>query len=753
MARAENTEVIDKFEQFYRDYYRNEIGELAQKYPNEQRSLYVDWDDLYRFDPDLAEDFVAQPEQMRGYAEEALRLYDLPVDVKLGQAHVRVRNLQETTGIREIRARHRGQLVEVTGIIRKATDVRPKVTEAAFECQRCGTLTRIPQTSGEFHEPHECQGCERQGPFEINFDQSEFLDAQKIRVQESPEGLRGGETPQSIDVHIEDDITGEVTAGDHVRVSGILHLDQQGNNQEKSPIFDVYMDGISVEIEDEQFEDMEITNEDKKRIIELSSQSDIYERMIGSMAPSIYGYEEEKLAIIMQLFSGVTKHLPDGSRIRGDLHMLLIGDPGTGKCVDRDTKVTLSSGIERPIGEVVESNLDDPISIDDGVYQDVNIGVLSPGENGTIAERRASRVWKREAPDRMYRIRTESGRELEVTPSHPLFVSADGGLRALEAERLEEGRFVAIPRVIPTTGDDTLNVSFRRSEANNAARLDTPEELTPELGRLLGYVVAEGYVAHRDDNTGLLRITNTDREILDDVASTLEQLGVNYSERGPRPRKDAREIVCSSGELVRFLAAVEPALLEESRDQRVPESILRSTPSVKRGFLRAFVDSERHLVDLLATAARAAAVVMNPSSSTGVFCSRASRIVPVIAASSYPPTARRTANPSDESEQCRSRTVSTTSILCSSCSPLTPLPGPTNSLIGQSRRAPITADETVVLPIPISPRATSCIPSSTARRSASRPTSIASSSSAMVRPANARCGHSLLSHRSSTTAI
>ena len=79
MARAEDTEVIDKFEQFYRDYYRNEIGELAQKYPNEQRSLYVDWDDLYRFDPDLADDLIAQPDQMRDYAEEALRLYDLPV--------------------------------------------------------------------------------------------------------------------------------------------------------------------------------------------------------------------------------------------------------------------------------------------------------------------------------------------------------------------------------------------------------------------------------------------------------------------------------------------------------------------------------------------------------------------------------------------------------------------------------------------------------------------------------------------------
>ncbi|GAA0222321.1 minichromosome maintenance protein MCM [Haladaptatus pallidirubidus] len=331
MARAENTELVDRFEQFYRRYYSDQVGELAQQYPNEKRSLYIDWNDLYRYDADIADDYLAQPQQLQEYAEEALRLYDLPVDVSLGQAHVRLQDLPDHTDIRAIRARHVNTMVSVQGIVRKATGVRPKIQEAAFECQRCGTLTLIPQSGGDFQEPHECQGCERQGPFQINFDQSEFIDSQKLRVQESPEGLRGGETPQSIDIHIEDDITGNVSPGDHVTVTGILHLEQQGSGQEKSAVFDVYMDGVSVVIEDEEFEDMDITDEDKEEIIELSNESDIYEQMVDSIAPAIYGYEEEKLAMILQLFSGVTKHLPDGSRIRGDLHMLLIGDPGTGK--------------------------------------------------------------------------------------------------------------------------------------------------------------------------------------------------------------------------------------------------------------------------------------------------------------------------------------------------------------------------------------------------------------------------------------
>ncbi|EMA54921.1 LAGLIDADG family homing endonuclease [Halococcus salifodinae] len=595
MARAENTELIDDFEEFYRNYYRNEIGELARQYPNEQRSLFIDWDDLYRFDSDLADDYRSQPGQLQEYAEEALRLYDLPVDVGLGRAHVRIRGLQENTEIREIRARHRGQLLSVQGTVQKATDVRPKITEAAFECQRCGTLTRIPQTGGDFQEPHECQGCERQGPFDINFDQSEFVDAQKIRVQESPEGLRGGETPQDIDVHIEDDITGKVTAGDHVRVTGVLHLDQQESGRESTAMFDVFMDGVSVEIEDEQFEDMDIDEADKRAIVDLSTADDIYEQMVASIAPSIYGYEQAKLAMTLQLFSGVAKHLPDGSRIRGDLHMLLIGDPGTGKCVKGDTSVTLADGSERPIRDVVESNLDAPTAIEDGVYDEVDLSLPTMGPDGTITEGRATKVWKREAPERMYRLRTTSGKEIEITPSHPLFVQSEGQFSATRASELHEGVFVATPRTVPTAGDDALDVDYRRSASPNAVRLDLPADWTPLLARLLGYVIAEGHVQLRDDHTGSVYITNNDPEIIADVAAAYDSLGVNYSVDEPRDGKSAERIRSSSGELVSFFETLEPAILERSAEQRVPDAVLRATAETKRAFLRAYVDAEGHV--------------------------------------------------------------------------------------------------------------------------------------------------------------
>ncbi|MBX0286862.1 LAGLIDADG family homing endonuclease [Haloarcula salinisoli] len=591
MATAENTELIDRFEEFYRNYYRNEIGELAQKYPNDQKSLYIDWDDLYRFDQDLADDYRTKPSQLQEFAEEALRLYDLPVDVSLGQAHVRVRNLPESEDIRDIRHEHHGNLISVQGIVRKATDVRPKVTEAAFECQRCGTLSRIPQTAGDFQEPHECQGCERQGPFRLNTDQSQFIDAQKIRVQESPEGLRGGETPQSIDINVEDDITGTVTAGDHVRATGILKLDQQGSDQDKSPMFDIYMDGVSIVIEDEQFEDMDITDADKKEIVELSNEADIYDQMVGAIAPSIYGYEKEKLAMMLQLFSGVTKELPDGSRIRGDLHMLLIGDPGTGKCQKFDTKVMMADGTERQLGELVESHLDDPKEIDDGVYQETNFEVQTVGDDGSVTTGSATKVWKREAPETLYEIQTQSGRSVTVTPSHPLFVQSDLSLSARRADELSQGDFLAVPGWLRGDWDNTLNVDHRCVDQPNANSLNTPERVTPPLSRLLGYVIAEGHITDGESN-GSVTVTNADEEIIEETIAAIESLGLRATRRTHHTNDAVELACCSSVELVEFFRELEPAMLDASAEQRVPECLFRATPANKRAFLRAYVDSE-----------------------------------------------------------------------------------------------------------------------------------------------------------------
>lgn len=142
------------FMEFYRDHYRDDLGELAQWYPN-RRSLHIDYEELYQFDRDLAEDYRTKPEEVRAYAEEALYKYDFPADVSLDGANVRIGNLTESTSVREIDAKtQNGELLSVEATVREATDVRTEVTEGAFTCQRCGTVNYIPQSDG-FQEPTE----------------------------------------------------------------------------------------------------------------------------------------------------------------------------------------------------------------------------------------------------------------------------------------------------------------------------------------------------------------------------------------------------------------------------------------------------------------------------------------------------------------------------------------------------------------------------------------------------------------------
>jgi replicative DNA helicase Mcm len=211
-------------EAVHKEYYPGDITTLAENYP-EQRSLYIDYDDLHQFDADLAEDYRAQPEQIREYAEETFRLFDLPVDVKLDNVHVRLENLPETLDSLTVHDNRIGTLVAVEGVISKAADKAFAVTDAAFECQRCGTFNYMPQPDGELQEPHECQGCERQGPFRINFDQSEFIDEQTFTLRSTDVDLSNGDESLAIDVLVEDDLVG-ISAGDYVTVNGVLYIEQ-----------------------------------------------------------------------------------------------------------------------------------------------------------------------------------------------------------------------------------------------------------------------------------------------------------------------------------------------------------------------------------------------------------------------------------------------------------------------------------------------------------------------------------------------
>ena len=166
-----------------------------------------------------------------------LKEIDLPVEKSLEQAHVRVIKIPNRIPIRELRSKHLSRFVAIEGMIRKATEVRPRITKAAFQCLRCGHLTIVEQNSFKFEEPFagcEEETCGKKGPFKVSIEDSTFIDAQKLQIQESPENLKGGSQPQSLEVDTEDDLTGNITPGDRVIINGILKSRQRALKDGKS---------------------------------------------------------------------------------------------------------------------------------------------------------------------------------------------------------------------------------------------------------------------------------------------------------------------------------------------------------------------------------------------------------------------------------------------------------------------------------------------------------------------------------------
>ncbi|WP_406661067.1 minichromosome maintenance protein MCM [Methanolobus sp. ZRKC3] len=322
----------EKFKAFLKQYYWDDVLQLANDYPD-QKSLEADFSDLEIFDRNLAEELLYQPDEVLPSANSALQDIDLPIEKTLVDAKVRFVRVPNKIPNRDLRSKHLMQFVAIEGMIRKATEVRPKIVDAAFKCLRCEHVTMIPQTELQFVEPVECENetCGRKGPFKIQIHESTFIDAQKLQVQESPENLKGGTQPQSLDVDVNDDLAGIVKPGDRVVLNGVLRSHQRTTREGKSPFYDLVLHANSIEYMDLEFDELDITPEDEEEILALSRDPEVYDKIIKSIAPSIYGYEDVKEALSLQLFSGVAKHLPDGSRVRGDIHLLFVGDPGVAK--------------------------------------------------------------------------------------------------------------------------------------------------------------------------------------------------------------------------------------------------------------------------------------------------------------------------------------------------------------------------------------------------------------------------------------
>lgn len=332
------TDPQTRFQDFLKqEKYRKALSQMAVQ---GLTSITVDFEDLLSADTDLAENTVKKPDEYLGYANKAayaqlqIEEPEYAEQKEREEIHIRFKGLPETTQLRILGSLQIGKLVMVEGIIVRSSPVNPMVMRAAFKCKRCENIQIIEQAGPFLKAPFACAdpACKSKGPFDFLQEESTFIDFQRIRIQERPEDLPPGQLPRWLNIELAGrDLVDQARPGDHIAVVGIVRaraptLPTVG----KLRVFRLNLDANHIDVRSKEPEALITSPEEEKKILDIARDAWVHRTVIRSIAPSIYGYEHIKEAIMYMLFGGVMKQLPDIT-IRGDMNVLLVGDPGTAK--------------------------------------------------------------------------------------------------------------------------------------------------------------------------------------------------------------------------------------------------------------------------------------------------------------------------------------------------------------------------------------------------------------------------------------
>ena len=276
---------------------------------------------------------------------ETLEIFDrVAMDVTLlhypdyerihSEIHVRISDLPVHYTLRQLRQTHLNCLVRVSGVVTRRTGVFPQLKHVRFDCNKCGvTLGPFPQESNAEVKISFCSNCQSRGPFTLNSERTIYRNYQKITLQESPGTVPAGRLPRHREVILLWDLIDKAKPGDEIEVTGIYrnNYDAQLNNRNGFPVFATILEANHVVKSHDQLAGFRLTEQDEREIRALSKDPQIVDKIIASMAPSIYGHTDIKTAIALSLFGGVSKEAKGMMKIRGDINVLLLGDPGTAK--------------------------------------------------------------------------------------------------------------------------------------------------------------------------------------------------------------------------------------------------------------------------------------------------------------------------------------------------------------------------------------------------------------------------------------
>jgi len=336
VEEMEITDPQERFQNFFKtEEYRKRLSQMAM---GGRTSVIVAFEDLLAFDQKLAEELLDKPEEYLKHASNAafaqLQIEDPEYAERIPLVDVRLVGLLEVAPLRKLGSEQMGKIVMVEGIVVRASPVRPMVMQGAFRCKRCGTITPVKQTGSFLKAPFACSSpdCGSQGPYEFVLEESTFIDSQELRIQERPEDLPPGQLPRTLGIKlVGKEIADVARPGDDVSVVGQVRAQPPTlPGVGKLRAFILHLDANSIEVLGKELETAMPSPEEEEKILELARDPWIHQKIINSIAPSIYGYDHIKEAIMYLLFGGVPKNLPDIT-IRGEMNALLIGDPGTAK--------------------------------------------------------------------------------------------------------------------------------------------------------------------------------------------------------------------------------------------------------------------------------------------------------------------------------------------------------------------------------------------------------------------------------------
>ncbi|MEM3431522.1 MAG: hypothetical protein QW783_03185, partial [Candidatus Micrarchaeia archaeon] len=280
MIQPDLSPITQKFEEFFTDKYSKEFQILKNLYP-EKRSFYFSYKELHKYDHEFAEKLIDNPDAYLKAAELAL-ISMAGEEKKNFEPHVRVEEVEtaeKTVLIQDIGSEHIHKLVSVTGVVTKRAEIRPKVNVAIYNCTNCGNTEKVVMEKGVYI-PDVCSNC-RKRTLELDEKASKFMNIQRAEIQELLERVRSGSPASHIELFLDDDLCNTIIPGDTIEVVGIVRLRQVGKS--KDPIYSKYIDVVSIRNTQREFEEVELTKEDIKKIQEFARQPNVFDIITNSI--------------------------------------------------------------------------------------------------------------------------------------------------------------------------------------------------------------------------------------------------------------------------------------------------------------------------------------------------------------------------------------------------------------------------------------------------------------------------------------